>query len=263
MAAAATALAIVATTRVESWGRRPWQTPWLALPVPPFGLQPDSLVLMVGQPSGFAVPSFREDARFVNLTAVDRFRAPAAWDPLVAQAVATHRGPILLLSNFEFSRADCDRRAARLGLQPTPRCEPIRNGSLRFRLCELERTSSTAPALSHTSLPAGSTRQTQELEANYRPMGQRARKVVVVVPFLNEEENLPALYERLVRALEGEPESFELLFVDDGSSDGSRPLGRRAARRATRGSSCCGCRATSATSSRSPPAWTTPTATRS
>ena len=56
------------------------------------------------------------------------------------QLVAEHRGPILLLSNFEFSRADCDRRAAALGLAPTPRCEPVRNGALRFRRCELERT---------------------------------------------------------------------------------------------------------------------------
>lgn len=135
----ALAAVIVLTTHAESWGRRAWQTPWLALPVPPLGLQPHSLVLMVGQPSAFAVPSFREDARFVNLTAVDRFQAPEAWDPLVRQAVATQRGPILLLSNFEFSRAECDQRAARLGLRPTPRCEPIRNGALRFRLCELER----------------------------------------------------------------------------------------------------------------------------
>ena len=133
------AVAIVATTRVESWGRRPWQSPWLALPVPPLGMRPDSLVLMVGQPSGFAAPSFRSDARFVNLSAVDRMGAPEAWGPLVARTVDRHRGPILLLSNFEFSRADCDRRAAALGLVTTPRCEPIRNGSLRFRLCELER----------------------------------------------------------------------------------------------------------------------------
>ena len=45
--------------------------------------------------------------------------------------------------------------------------------------------------------------------------------VVVVVPFLNEAENLPILYQRLCDVLEKEPESFELLFVDDGSSDGS------------------------------------------
>ncbi len=150
--ASALAAAIVLTTHSESWGRRPWHTPWLALPVPPLGLQPDSLVLMVGQPSAFAVPSFREDARFVSLTAVDRFQAPAAWDPLVRQAVATQRGPILLLSNFEFSRAECDQRASRLGLRPTPRCEPIRNGALRFRLCELERVAPAAapePSRSH------------------------------------------------------------------------------------------------------------------
>jgi dolichol-phosphate mannosyltransferase len=47
------------------------------------------------------------------------------------------------------------------------------------------------------------------------------RKVVVVVPFFNEEESLPALHERLAAALAGEPEQFELLFVDDGSTDSS------------------------------------------
>ena len=49
----------------------------------------------------------------------------------------------------------------------------------------------------------------------------RQRKIVVVVPFLNEAENLPLLYERLKAALANEPEGFEVLFVDDGSTDGS------------------------------------------
>ena len=138
-AVAVAALLIISTTRSESWGRRPWRTPWLGLPVPPLGLQADSMILMVGQPSAFAAPSFRPDARFVHLTAVERFQAPAKWNPLVEEAVRAHRGPLLLLSNFEFSRAECEARAEALGLRTTPRCEPIRNGSLRFRLCELER----------------------------------------------------------------------------------------------------------------------------
>jgi hypothetical protein len=133
------AVLLAATTRSESWGRRPWQAPWLGLPVPALGLQPDSLFLMVGQPSSFAIPSFRADARFVHLTAVERFGAPAAWDPLVERAVREHRGPILSLSNFEFSRGEVERRALALGLRTTTRCEPVRNGSLRLRLCELER----------------------------------------------------------------------------------------------------------------------------
>ena len=138
-AASLAGLLIVATTRADSWGRRPWQAPWLGLPVPALGQQPGSLLLMVGQPSAFAIPSFRTDARFVHLTAVERFRAPAKWLPLVERAVRDHRGPILLLSNFEFSRAECEARAAALGLLTTPRCQPIHNGALRFRLCELER----------------------------------------------------------------------------------------------------------------------------
>jgi dolichol-phosphate mannosyltransferase len=48
----------------------------------------------------------------------------------------------------------------------------------------------------------------------------RRRRVTVVVPFLDEAENLPPLYERLRIALADEPESFEVLFVDDGSKDG-------------------------------------------
>jgi len=44
-------------------------------------------------------------------------------------------------------------------------------------------------------------------------------KLTVVVPFLNEAENLPVLYERLCAVLEKETASFEVLFVDDGSTD--------------------------------------------
>jgi dolichol-phosphate mannosyltransferase len=45
--------------------------------------------------------------------------------------------------------------------------------------------------------------------------------ISIVIPFLNEEENLPVLYERICTAFENQPESVELIFVDDGSSDRS------------------------------------------
>ena len=47
------------------------------------------------------------------------------------------------------------------------------------------------------------------------------RRLTVVVPFLNEEENLPLLYGRLCKVMETQPERLEMLFVDDGSTDGS------------------------------------------
>jgi polyisoprenyl-phosphate glycosyltransferase len=47
------------------------------------------------------------------------------------------------------------------------------------------------------------------------------KKIAIVVPFLNEQENVPVLYERLVKAMAGQPEDFEIIFVDDGSTDGS------------------------------------------
>jgi undecaprenyl-phosphate 4-deoxy-4-formamido-L-arabinose transferase len=43
----------------------------------------------------------------------------------------------------------------------------------------------------------------------------------VVVPILNEEESLPELYRRTTAALGELGRSYELIFVDDGSSDGT------------------------------------------
>lgn len=49
---------------------------------------------------------------------------------------------------------------------------------------------------------------------------EETKKVTIVVPFLNEEDNLPLLYQELRKALDAEPEEKEFLFVDDGSTDG-------------------------------------------
>ncbi|HRD78143.1 MAG TPA: glycosyltransferase family 2 protein [Hyphomicrobiaceae bacterium] len=49
--------------------------------------------------------------------------------------------------------------------------------------------------------------------------GGRSIALTVVVPVLNEERNLAALVQRLVPVLEGLTERFEIIFVDDGSSD--------------------------------------------
>jgi polyisoprenyl-phosphate glycosyltransferase len=43
----------------------------------------------------------------------------------------------------------------------------------------------------------------------------------VVIPFLNEEDNLPVLYARLAAVFAARPEQLEIIFVDDGSTDGS------------------------------------------
>ena len=43
----------------------------------------------------------------------------------------------------------------------------------------------------------------------------------IVVPLYNESETILALYQEVVDALEGFPQSFELVFVNDGSTDDS------------------------------------------
>jgi polyisoprenyl-phosphate glycosyltransferase len=44
----------------------------------------------------------------------------------------------------------------------------------------------------------------------------------VVIPVYNEEDNLPRLYERLIAALDPTGLAYEIVFVDDGSQDGSQ-----------------------------------------
>jgi len=43
----------------------------------------------------------------------------------------------------------------------------------------------------------------------------------VVVPAFNEQDNVEPMYERLVEALDGVVDGLEILFVDDGSADGT------------------------------------------
>src|SRR2546421_420090 len=43
----------------------------------------------------------------------------------------------------------------------------------------------------------------------------------VVVPVLNEEEGITAFYEELVKALAALHEDYEIIFIDDGSTDTS------------------------------------------
>src|SRR5438034_6008420 len=46
-------------------------------------------------------------------------------------------------------------------------------------------------------------------------------QVSVIIPVFNEEQGLPLLFERLYPALDALGRSYEIVFVDDGSSDAS------------------------------------------
>src|SRR5262249_5543876 len=60
---------------------------------------------------------------------------------------------------------------------------------------------------------------------------RRPMRVSVVVPVYNEEGNLPELLPRLAAVMDATGQPYELVCVDDGSSDGSLALLKDAARR--------------------------------
>ena len=53
---------------------------------------------------------------------------------------------------------------------------------------------------------------------------QRGIGISVVVPVYNEEKNLPVLIPQIAQVLESLGESYEMIFVDDGSTDESRKV---------------------------------------
>jgi glycosyltransferase involved in cell wall biosynthesis len=56
-------------------------------------------------------------------------------------------------------------------------------------------------------------------------------EITVVVPVYNEKENLPVLIPKIGKVFEGIGLSYEMIFVDDGSSDGSLRVLKEAASR--------------------------------
>ena len=59
-------------------------------------------------------------------------------------------------------------------------------------------------------------------------MGERKRHFVsIIIPLLNEQESLEELYSRMTAMLEGTAAGHELLFIDDGSTDGSLAILRK------------------------------------
>ncbi|HTU93551.1 MAG TPA: glycosyltransferase family 2 protein [Gemmataceae bacterium] len=57
--------------------------------------------------------------------------------------------------------------------------------------------------------------------ASKRRSKERSPEISIVIPLYNEEENLPELYRRLTQSLQALGVSYELVFVNDGSRDGT------------------------------------------
>jgi glycosyltransferase involved in cell wall biosynthesis len=50
---------------------------------------------------------------------------------------------------------------------------------------------------------------------------QNSFELSIIIPLLNEEESILPLFEWILKALQGKVSSLEVIFIDDGSTDGS------------------------------------------
>ena len=107
--------------------------------------------------------------------------------------------------------------AERVGFEPTLPC-----GKHAFQACAFSHSAiSPAGAFSVECITASHRVEIRAGPTACRRILNCMPKYSVVVPFHNEEENITALYDRLKAVMEHVGESFELVFVDDGSSDRS------------------------------------------
>jgi dolichol-phosphate mannosyltransferase len=90
---------------------------------------------------------------------------------------------------------------------------PTNDPAAALQFC---RALAQALAVAPASITAGFTTDTS---ANRAETTQPV--LSVVIPVYNEEDNLPRLYERLIAALDPTGLAYEIVFVDDGSRDGS------------------------------------------
>jgi len=99
-AALAAMIILLVTTAPGHWGRRPWTSDYFDANLPALAAQRNSIVLVTGHdPIAYLIPSFPPQVRFLRIQGYMTGPSPVLnlTDRLMMQAVAEHKGPLLIL----------------------------------------------------------------------------------------------------------------------------------------------------------------------
>jgi undecaprenyl-phosphate 4-deoxy-4-formamido-L-arabinose transferase len=182
-----------------------------------------------GDRTSRALPRLDERARFLEHLLV---AAPSRKDSPERPGDRSHRGPRLDEPAADLDRilAELDRLAHRLdGLNREPaRAVGVVVGDLRHSLRQLlvhPPPSQPEPRPGYPQCADGSLLRMAEIEtipaSKPDPAVAGTPSVSLVVPVYNEERTVEEVYRQSVAALGSMGRSYEIIFVDDGSSDGT------------------------------------------
>ncbi len=99
---------------------------------------------------------------------------------------------------------------------------PTTDAEEALRFCQSLAASLNLVQPAATRDPCGTDSSAEDLRAGAAEA--RIPTLSVVIPAYNEQENVPTLYERLTSVLSQRQETYELVFVDDGSRDRTTEL---------------------------------------
>jgi hypothetical protein len=121
-------IALLATSRATDHGHVPWRNRFVEVSVPPLARPEASMVLLLGQPTAYVVPSFPAAVRFLqlrpNFASGDDPRVP--WHRLMQERIDAHRGDLFAIRETGADPAASRRRLASYGLASVEAsCRPM------------------------------------------------------------------------------------------------------------------------------------------
>ncbi len=152
LATAVILLALVATSRPADYGHVAWGAQFVEVDVPALARPDSSVVLLIGRPAAFVIPSFPPAVRFLQLGPefADGGDPTSSWHRRMQGLIDAHNGDLYAIVIGKRSLSPSRERLASYGLiLPEDGCRPLETNLSRYpddnlRFCSVARRAGAA-----------------------------------------------------------------------------------------------------------------------